>query len=224
MNLSAEVLTPWLMAIGWLLYLCTLGASIYYAPFKAVARDPRKQHFVFAGTLILAFFWMLEINLTAVLSIHPLLVTAAVLIFGWSLTLLMGSVALLALSFFGRSDLVAFPINAIVTVVIPACVTWLMLRQVSRARFQNIFLYILGAGFAGAALSVVVCCLAAGVLFSIINSPLLPTVELNSWPLLLLLMFPEGFINGTLVSATTVFLPHLVKTFDEDRYLHQDQD
>ena len=46
------------------------------------------------------------------------------------------------------------------------------------------------------------------------------THTLDSWPFVLLLMFPEAFINGMVVTAFTVFYPDVVKTFDDDYYLN----
>jgi uncharacterized membrane protein len=40
-----------------------------------------------------------------------------------------------------------------------------------------------------------------------------------NWPMIFLLLFPEGFINGMLVTTLTVFYPDLVKTFDDRHYL-----
>jgi len=42
---------------------------------------------------------------------------------------------------------------------------------------------------------------------------------LVGWPFILLLMFPEGFINGMLVTAFTVFYPDVVKAFYDEFYL-----
>ena len=39
------------------------------------------------------------------------------------------------------------------------------------------------------------------------------------WPLLLLMMCSEGFINGMCVSALAIFLPDWLKTFDDNFYL-----
>jgi uncharacterized membrane protein len=39
------------------------------------------------------------------------------------------------------------------------------------------------------------------------------------WPMLPLLMFSEGFINGMCVAALAIFYPNAMKTFDDDFYL-----
>jgi uncharacterized membrane protein len=77
----------------------------------------------------------------------------------------------------------------------------------------------LGAGFGGGLLSV----LALGVLalptFWVMGQSEWLTLALDNWAFILLLMFPEGFINGMLVTAFTVFYPDVVKSFSEDFYL-----
>ena len=219
MVIAAAVLTYPVLISGWLIYLLALAIALRYAPYKALAADPRKQHFVFAASLVLTLFWLLEIEVTSGCTIHPLLVTATVLIIGWSLTLLTASASLILTAALGQSDWAAFPINALFTFVIPATISWVILNLITSLRFKNLFIYMLGAGFAGAAVAVAATSLFAMLLFSLLESPLLPELEISSLPLILLIMFPEAFINGTLVTAMTVFFPDLVKTFDDHHYL-----
>ncbi len=35
----------------------------------------------------------------------------------------------------------------------------------------------------------------------------------------MLILFPEGFINGAVVSALAVFAPELLRSYDDERYL-----
>lgn len=42
---------------------------------------------------------------------------------------------------------------------------------------------------------------------------------LSASPRVCLMMFPEGFLNGMIVTTLTVFYPGLVKTFDDSYYL-----
>jgi len=41
----------------------------------------------------------------------------------------------------------------------------------------------------------------------------------QDWPIVALLLFPEGFINGMLTSAVTLYAPDLMKTYDDAFYL-----
>ncbi len=219
MTIAAALLTHWLLVSAWLVYVPSLLLALYFAPYNALRADARKQHFFYASSIILALFWLLEIQVTAGFAIHPLLITATVLIFGWSLTILAASVAVVLITLLGRADWAAFPVNAVLTLVVPATVSWFVLIALNSLKFKNLFVYMLGAGFAGAALAVAATGLLAAGLFCILDSPLLPTPELSSLPLMLLVMFPEAFINGTLVTAMTVFYPDMVKTFDDRDYL-----
>jgi uncharacterized membrane protein len=38
---------------------------------------------------------------------------------------------------------------------------------------------------------------------------------------MLLVMFPEAFINGTVITGLVVFAPDWVETFDSDRYFQE---
>ena len=60
---------------------------------------------------------------------------------------------------------------------------------------------------------------AALVLFSAVGLERWVDGALTFWPLLFLVMFSEGFINGMCVAALAVFYPDAVKTFDDRFYL-----
>ena len=77
----------------------------------------------------------------------------------------------------------------------------------------------LGAGFGGGLLAALAMALAALALLWLSGQQDWVTAALANWPLIFLLMFPEGFINGMIVTTLTVFYPDLVKTFDERHYL-----
>ena len=40
----------------------------------------------------------------------------------------------------------------------------------------------------------------------------------QGWPLIFLIMFSEGFINGMCIAALAVFYPDVLKTFDDRFY------
>ena len=77
----------------------------------------------------------------------------------------------------------------------------------------------LGAGFGGGLLSVLLVAVTALPVLWLIGQHGWVGQALANWPLILLMMFPEGFINGMIVTTLTVFYPDLVKTFDDGFYL-----
>ncbi len=151
--------------------------------------------------------------------IHLMGITALTLILGWSLAVVVGIFAQFAYWGLGQVSLYGLPVSIVLSVLLPASVTFFLYWWVSRAKFKNLFAYMLGVGFAGGVLSVlsVGLLLYVGVIFSE-DGPLAQWAE-NGFPFVLMLGFPEGFINGTVVTALTVFYPGLMKTFDEDWYL-----
>jgi uncharacterized membrane protein len=86
-------------------------------------------------------------------------------------------------------------------------------------RSNNLFLYLLGVGFGGGILAMLVTIVAALALLLLCGQQAWAGEALENWPLIVLILFPEGFINGMIVTTLTVFYPQLVKTFDERHYL-----
>jgi uncharacterized membrane protein len=71
--------------------------AILFAPWKLLFAESQRQHFFFATVIVLAIIWMLQIRIMGVLAFHPLLVTVVTMVFGWSLALVIGLLALLTL-------------------------------------------------------------------------------------------------------------------------------
>lgn len=223
MNFHSAVIPLLSTVIALALVLPSLLAALYYAPWKALLAKQQRQHLWLASVVLLPFFWLLNIEIDSNIEIHLLAVTSLTLIFGWSLALLASVVALVLYTLLFTQQWLALPFNALLTCWIPCAVSYLTLQLISRWRFTNLFVYMLGAGFFGAVFSILALS-AALQLFARLEalSVLALLVEQYS-PYILLLAFPEGFINGTIVSALTVFYPQLLKTFDEKRYLDSDR-
>ena len=103
--------------------------------------------------------------------------------------------------------------------LIPASVSRWLVFVLRRQRQQNLFIFMLGAGFGGGILSMLVVAIVSLALFWLIGQGEWTRNAVENWPLLSLILFPEGFINGMLVTTLTVFYPGLVKTFDDAFYL-----
>lgn len=219
MNLSAQLITSPLLYIGLIIFFPGLLLALRYAPYRALVQAPIRQHGFYIAILSLTLFWILSIKIHTEVDIHPLLMTTMVMVFGWCLAVIGGSIAQILLILLGQADWLAYTTNTLLTVLIPATVSWWVLQLIRRVRFKNLFIYMLGGGFFGAMLTVVSVTIAALAVFRLIELDSLGNIESSTLPLILVLMFPEGFINGTLVTALTVFFPDLVKTFDDKKYL-----
>ena len=106
--------------------------------------------------------------------------------------------------------------------MIPATATRVLTYWLRKTEFQNLFLYTLGAGFIGAALSVLAIAAAVLLILLVSQQPSLLQDALANGFLLLPMMFSEAFVNGMIVTSLTVFFPDVMKTFDQDFYLGED--
>ncbi len=208
-----------LLGLG-LLMILGLGVAVRYAPWHALLAVPGRLHLVFGAALGCTLLWLLSIRLGDVATVHLLAMTSVTLVLGWCLAILAGSLALVIQVIVLGDPLLAIPAAWLFTVALPASLSaWLVSRL---PRHQNLFLYTLGGGFAGGMLSALSVALAAIGFLYLIGESALATRGLEAWPMLALILFPEGFINGMLVTAACVFFPGALKTFDEQLYFGKD--
>lgn len=219
MTIAAHLIPDWLNTALWLVMLITCAITARFADWKALRAVPQRYHLVFGGSLGCLVLWLISVNTIEGLWFHFLGITALTLLLGWRFAILGGSVAIV-----GHTLLIQQPLSAaaaawLLTVAIPATVSRYLVHRLRRTRLRNLFIYMLGAGFGGGLLSVLASALAALLLLWLSGYQAWVSTALENWPLIFLLLFPEGFINGMIVTTLTVFYPDLVKTFDERHYL-----
>lgn len=119
----------------------------------------------------------------------------------------------------GRQDLAAMGVNGVLLILLPVAVTEACASAVERAQPRNPFVYIFCSGFFAAALAALLCLLAVlGVLWHD-GVFVMPEWLEDFVGYLWLIIFPEAFINGMLVTALVVFCPEWLETFNRTRYL-----
>ena len=195
--------------------------STLLLPVKAILAVPTRQHLVLGSVVFLFCLWLGGVKLeNDWLRIHLLGITVITLLIGWAPSILAGTAALLVITAMGITSWPALGINFALSVLIPASISQLWLLLISKARLNNLFIYMLGGGFFGAVFSRLFMALALYLLAQLApaSSPLAEVTE-TYLPYLLLSAFPEGFINGTILSAVTIYFPHWVRSFDDKRYL-----
>lgn len=203
--------------------------------WRALFAQQARWHLWLGSALGLGLFWgVIGISLEAALRLHPLLITSLCLIFGFRLSVLGGALALALctwLSFLtlsglpaGLASVVANPLwqnysyNLLLGVIIPAGLTFAILRIITLRKIQNLFIYTLGVSFAGGMVTMILTGASGWLLAYAFDELHLPLLQSNSH-LFILLAFPEGFCNGALISTLAVLAPQLVKTYDHDFYL-----
>lgn len=225
--ISAALLPSHVQVLGFMLGLPVLCIALWRAPWVELISDTRRQHLLFGAAFALFCLWLLRRDFDSGLSYHLLGLTAVSLLLDWPLALLCGVLAQLGMCILGKQDLASLGVNTLLFVMLPVCLADLCARQVERRQPQNLFVYIFFCGFFPAALTVVVCALLGitllwwGELFEF--PPQMSDFAAYLW----LVMFPEAFINGLVVTALVVFVPEWLDTFNRTRYLqapwHQDR-
>jgi len=176
------------------------------APWKALLARRERQN---ALGVLLPLLWSMSPELGSGPRLQLLGMTTVTLMFGWQLALLAGLLSGAVLAVAGNWSVPALPVNLLLTVVVPVLVSMGVLWAAGRLRRSNLFVYMLGVAFGGSMLSILASFLVGTWLFQ-------PGLD---HAVVLLVTFPEGFLNGTLISAFAVFYPDMVKTYDDVRYL-----
>ncbi len=228
-------------ALLWLsLGICVPAVLIaaIYAPWRLLLAAPARQHLFMASTLGLSLVWLFGVTVKNAIVFHPILMTATTMVLGWSLAQVAGLVALFLLLLFQtalRSALVGWdlaysqlhvstvPLDYCLNVLVPATWTWCVIGVVNRLQFKNHFTYFLCVGFFGAMLGCLWIDLAAVAMCYWVGSAAHWVIVKDHFWLFLLMTFPEGFINGTIATAFTVFMPDLVKTYRESWFVQSDK-
>lgn len=224
MLFDAAIIPTWLTVACTLLLSPALVIALRLAQWQALVSVPQRLHLLFGAIAGLTGLWLLNIRVADAFYIHLLAMTSVTLVLGWCFGLLCGSLALLALLLIMDEPLASLPLSWLFTVAVPATLSRWLLYRLTRLRIRNLFVYTLGGGFAGG----IVCALAVAVLalptLWLMGRGDLSEQGLAAWPMIALVLFPEGFINGMLVTAACVFFPQAVKTFDDGFYLGREDD
>ncbi len=167
MNSETITISFALQLISWLFVLSSLGWAIRTLPVGALRAEPRLQHLLFGAMVVLMLTWTFRAGLSQGLSIHFLGITTLVLMFGWDLAVLAGTLALVGITIVGIEDWSRLGLNTLTIVIIPATVTLLILRFVERSIPPNFFAYLFLVAFLGGGVTVASSGLSLGVLLGL---------------------------------------------------------
>ncbi|MGV6397185.1 energy-coupling factor ABC transporter permease [Pseudomonas caspiana] len=217
--IGALVLTPQTMMLGWLLYVPVLVCAVWRASWIELFTDSRRQHVLFATVFALFLLWLVRRDFDTGVSYHFIGMTAVTLLLDWPLAMVGGFAAQLGLLALGRQDLAALGINGLLFIALPVVITEACAVLVERAQPKSPFVYIFCSGFLAAALASLLCLLLALAVLWYDGIFEMPIFLEDFIGYLWLIIFPEAFINGMIISALVVFSPQWLETFNRTRYL-----
>lgn len=217
--IAAELLSTQTLVIGWLLYVPAVLWAVCRAPWVELFADTRRQHLLFGTVFSLFLLWLVRRDFDTGVSYHFIGLTVVTLLLDWPLAIVGALIAQVGLVLLGRQDVAAMGVNGALLIVLPIAVTECCARMVERAQPRNPFVYIFCSGFFAAALAALLCLLLGlGVLW-LDGLFVMPEWLEDFIGYLWLIIFPEAFINGMLVTALVVFCPEWLETFNRTRYL-----
>lgn len=217
--IAAELLSEATRWLGAILFAPLLLAALWRTPWVELVSDFRRQHLLFGTALALFLLWLVRRDFPSGLAYHFIGMTAVTLLLDWPLAVLAGFAAQLALVALGRQDLLALGVNGVLMVLIPVLITEVCAQWVERRQPENLFVYIFLSGFFPSALATL-CSLLAGLGILLADGLFQMPPWLDEFVgYLWLVVFPEAFINGLVVTALVVFYPDWLETFNTTRYL-----
>jgi uncharacterized membrane protein len=217
--IAAALLSPASQWVGWLLYLAVVLWAVWRAPWLELFSDLRRQHLLCGTAFALFLLWLVRRDFDSGLSYHVIGMTAVTLLLDWPLAILAGAAAQLGMLVLGYQDMPAMGVNGVLLVLVPVLITELCAQRVERAQPRNLFVYIFFCAFFPAALAALACILLGLGLLWLDGLFTLPYWLGDLVGYLWLVIFPEAFINGMLITALVVFCPDWLETFNRTRYL-----
>lgn len=217
--IGAQVLTSQTMTLAWFLYAPMVLWTAWRCPWVELFTDTRRQHLLFGTVFDLFLLWLMRRDFDSGVSYHFLGMTAVTLLLDWPLAIVGGLIAQLGMLAMGRQDLAAMGVNGLLLIVLPVLITEGCALIVERAQPRSPFTYIFCSGFFAAGLAALLCLLLAMGVLWLDGLFAMPEWLGDFIGYLWLIIFPEAFINGMIVTALVVFCPEWLETFNRTRYL-----
>ena len=216
MHFSVDVLSSGLSSACAVLAGLLLIAAM--PGLRALRGHPERLHLLFGAAVALALLWSVNARIDPGIALHVLGTPAAVLLLGWRLAMLAAALAELALLAIGVTPPALAPAGWLLSAALPGgvvvAIAWI-------ARFylpRNPFIFIFVCGFFGAAAALLATWLVGAALLSWSGQPSPSGAGVSLGAFLPLVLFPEAFINGVMISMLIVYRPEWVRLYDEAFY------
>ena len=219
MHLVDFPVPDFLLIVSLVVSAAVLLFAILIAPWDALIKVPYRQHLFFGAVICLAILWLMKITWVKGFLLHPIGMTAVTVIFGWRLAVILGFIALLTFELLSAGQWRSMPLDYIFTVVVPVTLSYALIRVVQSWPSRNLFLFVLGVGFIGAMLGYMLSLCLVLLLAWLIDHQIFIDRIWQEFAIIIMLLNVEGFLNGAVVTAMSVFAPHLVKSFNDRKYL-----
>lgn len=180
-------------------------------------KNPQDAHIFFAAILVLWLMWRMSVGVLAGLEFHLLLVTTLTLMFGRAMATWGVLIVQLLLTFEGKAEVLSFGLNVICNGILPIWFTWLSYHLIAHYLPRHFFIYIFVGAFLTGAMTMLMSRLIG--MFILLLAEVYPKIPNDYIALLPIMMFPEAFSNGGIMTILVVYRPQWVTSFKDDIYL-----
>jgi uncharacterized membrane protein len=207
--------------LWWLagLYVATTVTAIRHAPWKRLFRQ-NLLHVFFGSIVALIVLWHMRGQVQPGLSFHLLGVTTITLMFGWSLAIVIASLALMAVSLNAGYGWHGYVVSFLTVVLVPITLSHISLILVRSWLPKHFFVYVLGNGFFTGWLVGYISGYLAMQMLVISGAYTMAELQVTIMPFFPLMFFPEALVNGWIITMLVVFYPAWVYSFSDEQYLH----
>ena len=226
-SLNAPALTGLSFILFNAFYAVVFIYTCYCSPWGKLKSSLGLQHLCFGASVILMMIWSVNADVAEGVSIHFLGMTALTLVMGWDLAIVCASVALVVttLSKVGIAGLESlhywnnFAANGVITIVLPVVIAQLTVTWAQSNLPKNFFVYLFVCGFFCAGLTAVL--VGFAVSLTLLFGDVYPWLKIQQdvVSIIVLTVFPEGLLNGILLTAIMVFYPDWIRSFDAKAYI-----
>ena len=218
MNIPAGILSPLLEWLALVIFAGVLLAAIWRAPWQ-ILQEPESLHVLLGAFTVTIVIWNLRAGVVPGLEFHFFGLTALCLMFEWQFAIIAAALLTALSTLNAGTPWQLWGANALILGVLPVAWVRLLLFFSQRRLPRHFFVYIFINTFFAAALSVLLIGGVASLLMAGATGYGQLDLADEYWISLLLLAFPEGLINGFVVTLLVVYRPEWVATFHDRWYL-----
>jgi uncharacterized membrane protein len=217
-NLTVDILPLWLAVITLATFAAMTVWNLAGAPWKLLSING--LHPLYSLTCVgLAGLWALSVGGHPALEFHLLGLSAMVLMFGWRLALVAGAIALVLLCAVGVGDWAALGMNGLIGVVLPVFLAR-RLHDLIYARLpRHFFVYVLVSAHFSSMLVIGAVILAGAAVTWVLGAHDLARIVDEYLVFAPMVLLPEGFMNGAVMTMLIALKPEWVRSFDDRDYI-----
>ncbi|MBG7602443.1 MAG: molecular chaperone DnaJ [Gammaproteobacteria bacterium] len=219
MQLSGELFgSDFVMACG-ITYGVFVLAAVRHAPWRKLL-DSSNSSILFGSLALIMLLWTMRVEMMAGIAFHLIAMTVLTLMVGWCFAILGGSLVLAGIIIAGFGNWSGYFPTALVAVLLPASLTWILLLLARAWLPRNFFIYVLLNGFMAAGLIAMLAAYTTSLLLLYAAHIAPETLAYNYYPWIPLMFFPEAMLNGWIITILVILKPAWVFSFSDEEYLH----